>query len=79
MLAAIWQDMLGFAGIEIHRRILGLAHNADFETIEDEERRAACEGPALRFGRHIAVNRRHIHSIDEVNALATSMEKEARA
>ena len=37
----IWVDMLGFAGVEIHRRILGLAHNADFETIDDEDLRAA--------------------------------------
>ena len=48
---------MGFAGIEIHRRILGLAHNADFETIEDTALRAACEAKALKFGRHLAVNR----------------------
>ncbi len=35
VLHGIWVDMLGFAGVEMHRRILGLAHNADFETIED--------------------------------------------
>ena len=29
----LWMDALGFAGVEMHRRILGLAHNADFETI----------------------------------------------
>jgi 5-methylthioribose kinase len=70
VLSTMWTDLLGFAGVEIHRRILGLAHNADFETIEDEDLRAACETKALRFGRHIAVNRRQIHSLDEVNALA---------
>jgi 5-methylthioribose kinase len=73
-----WTDLLGFAGIEIHRRILGLAHNADFETIADEDLRASCEAAALRFGRHIAVNRRHIHSIEEVNALAVLIEQENR-
>jgi 5-methylthioribose kinase len=73
-----WTDLLGFAGIEVHRRILGLAHNADFETIADEDLRAACEAAALRFGRHIAVNRRHIHSIEEVNALAMLIEQENR-
>ena len=78
VLHGIWQDMLGFAGIEIHRRILGLAHNADFETIADEDRRAACETPALRFGRQIAVTRRAIHSIDEVNALAALIREEGR-
>jgi 5-methylthioribose kinase len=73
-----WTDLLGFAGIEVHRRILGLAHNADFETIADEDLRAACEAAALRFGRHIAVNRRHIHSIEEVNTLAMLIEQENR-
>jgi 5-methylthioribose kinase len=75
LLHSIWTDMLGFAGIEIHRRILGLAHNADFETIGDQDRRAACEAKALKFGRQIVVNRRRIHSIDEVNQLAVLIEK----
>ncbi|MGO4839529.1 phosphotransferase, partial [Rhizobiaceae sp. 2RAB30] len=43
LLYGIWQDLLGFAGVEVHRRILGLAHNADFETIEDLDLRASCE------------------------------------
>lgn len=70
VLAEIWTDLLGFAGVEVHRRILGLAHNADFERIEDPDRRADCERPALRFGRQIVVNRARLHSIDEVNAMA---------
>ncbi|TPK33112.1 S-methyl-5-thioribose kinase [Mesorhizobium sp. B2-5-3] len=78
VLHQIWDDLLGFAGIEVHRRILGLAHNADFETIADEDLRATCEARALKFGRHIAVNRRHIHSIDEVNNLAALIEQENR-
>ncbi|MDX8447666.1 S-methyl-5-thioribose kinase [Mesorhizobium captivum] len=78
VLSGIWTDLLGFAGIEVHRRILGLAHNADFETIADENLRATCEAKALRFGRHIAVNRRQIHSIDEVNTLAALIEQESR-
>ncbi|CCV12183.1 S-methyl-5-thioribose kinase [Mesorhizobium sp. STM 4661] len=78
VLHQIWDDLLGFAGIEIHRRILGLAHNADFETIADEDLRARCETKALKFGRHLAVNRRQIHSIDEVNNLAALIEQESR-
>ncbi|WP_192183098.1 S-methyl-5-thioribose kinase [Mesorhizobium amorphae] len=76
VLHSIWTDLLGFAGIEVHRRILGLAHNADFETIADEDMRARCEAKALKFGRHLAVNRRQIHSIDEVNTLAALIERE---
>ncbi len=76
LLHDIWVDALGFAGVEMHRRILGLAHNADFETIADEDLRARCETKTLKLGRHIAVNRHTIHSIAEVNALATRLEKE---
>ncbi len=70
VLHGIWIDMLGFAGIEIHRRILGLAHNADFEKIENLDMRAACETRALKFGRHLAVNRDSIHSLHDLNVLA---------
>jgi 5-methylthioribose kinase len=76
VLQQIWVDMLGFAGVEMHRRILGLAHNADFETIADVDLRARCETKALKLGRHLAVNRQQIYSIDEVNSLAELIEKE---
>lgn len=79
VLHEIWTDMLGFAGIEIHRRILGLAHNADFETIEDADIRARCEAKALKLGRHLAVNRSRIHSIAGINALAERLETGAVA
>ncbi len=71
----IWTDMLGFAGVEMHRRILGLAHNADFEEIADADLRAACEARALKLGRHLAVNRRRIQSIGEINALAEMLDR----
>jgi 5-methylthioribose kinase len=79
VLRGIWTDMLGFAGIEIHRRILGLAHNADFETIEDLSMRAQCEARALKLGRHLAVNREKITNLDEVNALAIMLDEKAIA
>lgn len=75
----IWSEMLGFAGIEIHRRILGLAHNADFETIADPERRASCESKALKLGRHLAVNRQRIHSLRDIRATVERLEKEILA
>ncbi len=79
VLHEIWTDMLGFAGVEIHRRILGLAHNADFEDIEDTAKRALCEAAALKFGRHIAVNRRHLASLEEINHLAQLLDESAVA
>lgn len=74
VLHEIWIDMLGFAGIEIHRRILGLAHNADFEMIEDQDARGRCEAAALKFGRHVAVNRRNIVGFDAIHALAAKLD-----
>ena len=79
VLREMWVDLLGFAGIEIHRRILGLAHNADFETIEDPDLRARCEAKALKFGRQIAVNRAHLNGMKEANALAALIETGAVA
>ena len=75
VLHAIWEDMLGFAGIGIHRRILGLAHNADFELIEDRDLRAKCEARALYFGRHLILDRGSIQSIDEANGLADTLDR----
>ncbi|MDB5522354.1 MAG: S-methyl-5-thioribose kinase [Rhizobium sp.] len=72
----IWVDMLGFAGVETHRRILGLAHNADFETIENTALRAHCEAKALKFGRHLAVNRSRIHGMAEIASLAERLQRE---
>lgn len=69
-LRAVWTDAVGFCGVEMHRRILGLAHNADFETIADPDRRAACEARALRLGRQLMKDRRAIRDMDEIVALA---------
>jgi 5-methylthioribose kinase len=52
-LAAIWQDTLGFAACKMIRRILGLAHVEDLESIKDEKTRAQCERRALTFARAI--------------------------
>ncbi len=72
----IWQDMLGFAGVEMHRRILGLAHIHEFESIADVDRRAQCERRALALGRHLAVNRRRICGLEDVHDLARTIERD---
>jgi 5-methylthioribose kinase len=56
-LHAIWNDALGFAGMKMIRRILGLAHVEDFESIEDTTARALCERKALTFARSLLLNR----------------------
>ena len=75
VVATLWRDLLGFAGVELHRRILGLAHNADFETIADEQLRADCEAKALKLGRHLLVNRHRILGLEEVHGLCRRLEE----
>jgi 5-methylthioribose kinase len=76
LLRDIWVDALGFAGVEMHRRILGLAHIAEFEHIDVADLRAACEAKALRLGRHLAVNRARLLTFADVRAAAERLERE---
>lgn len=69
-LGAIWRDALGLCGVEMHRRILGLAHNADFEKIADEGQRAACEARALALGTALIHGRDNITGMPAVLDLA---------
>jgi 5-methylthioribose kinase len=62
----IWSDTLGFAGTELIRRTIGLAHVADLETIEDAALRAQCEAMALQLGRELILQRNDIHSMTEL-------------
>jgi len=59
-------DMLGFAACKMVRRILGFAHVADFDAIEDPTRRAACEAGALKLARRLLTNPREFPSVDAV-------------
>ena len=76
VLGAIWQDLLGFAGIEMHRRILGLAHIAEFDRIEDPDLRARLEARSLRLGRALVLNRAHLPGLDQVLAMARHSQPE---
>jgi 5-methylthioribose kinase len=56
-------DTLGYAGAEIIRRIVGFAHNADFESIQNPDVRASCERRSLAFARELIVTPRSCSSI----------------
>jgi 5-methylthioribose kinase len=66
----LFGDTLGFAAAKMIRRILGLAHNIDFEWIKDADRRANCEARSLRLARELMVNTRSFRSIQAVTAAA---------
>ena len=57
VLHAIREDALGFCGIEMHRRILSLAHNADFEQIPGTGMRASLEARSLMMGTDLILRR----------------------
>lgn len=51
VLRNIFIDAVGFAGCEIIRRTIGLAHVADLDDIQDKERRLEAKRQALQVGR----------------------------
>ena len=56
-LQSIWDQSVGFAACKMLRRILGLAHVEDFESIADPELRAGCERAAAALARDMLTNR----------------------
>jgi len=56
-LQSIWDQSVGFAACKMLRRILGLAHVEDFESIADPELRAVCERRAAGLARDMLLNR----------------------
>ena len=56
ILSDTWKDAVTVCGIEMHRRCLSLAHNADFEEISDISIRAKLEARNLLMGRDLILN-----------------------
>ncbi len=56
-MANLFADSLGFAGCKMIRRVLGLAHVADLETIADPDLRAGAERKVLALGRRLILER----------------------
>jgi 5-methylthioribose kinase len=70
---ALFEDTLGFAGAKMIRRILGLAHVEDLESIAGPERRAQCEAKALRLARDIVVGAKSFSGIGDVAGAARAV------
>jgi 5-methylthioribose kinase len=66
----LFRDTVGFSAAKIIRRILGLAHNIDFELIEDTRRRAVCEARSLRLARAMMVDTSSFGTIGAVTKAA---------
>ena len=76
MLEHIWQDAFAISGIEMHRRVLSLAHNADFEEINDTEKRSQLEARNLMMGRELILNSKMIKNATELTNMARKFNSE---
>ncbi|XP_058769533.1 methylthioribose kinase-like [Vicia villosa] len=62
----LFHDSLGFGAAKMIRRIVGVAHVEDLESIADAGKRATCERRALNFAKTILKERRKFESISEI-------------
>ena len=76
MLEHIWQDAVAVCGIEMHRRVLSLAHNADFEEINDTKKRSQLEARNLMMGRELILNNKSIKNARALTSLAKKFNSE---
>lgn len=65
------QDTAGFTGAKMVRRIVGLAHVADIDKIEDSAARERAQRLALAIGTSFIRANRQVTSIDELIAIVT--------
>lgn len=63
-LSTLLADSLGYAGTEVIRRTVGLAHVLDIESIEDAQQRAESERLALTLGKLLIKQRASFNSIE---------------
>ncbi len=66
----LFEDSLAFGGLKMIRRVLGLAHVEDLESIADPAVRAACERRALAIGRELVLGGAAFSGIADANAAA---------
>jgi 5-methylthioribose kinase len=71
----LFEDTLGFAAAKMIRRIVGLAHNIDFEWIKDPDMRAKCEARSLRLARELMVNASSFRTIAAVTSAARDINR----
>jgi 5-methylthioribose kinase len=69
----LFGDTVGFAAAKIIRRIFGLAHNIDFELIEDPRSRAICEARSVRLARAMMVDTGSFPAITDVTSTAREL------
>ncbi|MCY3743167.1 MAG: S-methyl-5-thioribose kinase [Candidatus Poribacteria bacterium] len=65
----IFQDAVGFAGLEVLRRLIGAAHVKDIEGIVDLSRKLSVERAALQFGTTLVKQYQSLRDVTAVIAM----------
>lgn len=66
----LFVDTVSFAGIKMIRRILGLAHTEDLESVKDPALRASCERKVLNLARRLILDAEKLTGISDVTSAA---------
>ncbi|KAF8660371.1 hypothetical protein HU200_057953 [Digitaria exilis] len=72
----LFHDSLGFGSAKMIRRIVGIAHVEDLESIKDASKRAECERAALNCAKMLLKGRRQIETIEQVIEHIQSFDRE---
>ena len=75
VLQKIFSDAAGFAGCELIRRTIGLAHVKDLNGIADSERRIRLKKQVLKAGEALILQRGKLSSIEEILALLEEVQR----
>ncbi|KAK6143572.1 hypothetical protein DH2020_023920 [Rehmannia glutinosa] len=71
----LFHDTLGFGAAKMIRRIVGVAHVEDFESIKEASKRADCERKALNFAKTLLKERKKFQNIGEVVTAIEHLDK----
>lgn len=71
----ILKDTAGYAGCKMIRRIVGLSHVADIDTITDDKARETAQRKALAIGKQLVRHHRSIKSFEDILTLITQATK----
>ncbi|MGM0922227.1 MAG: S-methyl-5-thioribose kinase [Bacillota bacterium] len=70
------QDSLGYAGCKMMRRVIGLAHVPDLESIDDPTLRAKGERLALAIGQLLVLKREAARKISDLTSLVRNVKNQ---
>lgn len=74
-LLGLLHDSQGYAGCKMMRRVIGLAHVADLESIADPVLRAAGERLVLEIGQQLILKREKTHSVSDLTSVVKEIMK----